>query len=63
MVTKLFDIRVSNDEFDNTGVIGKLSAALGMLWSFKNYKKVKKLVETEKPDIVHIHTFFRYHGL
>lgn len=58
MVTKLFDIRVSNDEFDNTGVIGKLSAALGMLWSFKNYKKVKKLVETEKPDIVHIHTFF-----
>ena len=51
---------VSNDEFDNTGVIGKFSAALGMLWSFKNYKKVKKLVETEKPDIVHIHTFFRY---
>lgn len=49
---------VSNDEFDNTGVIGKFSAALGMLWSFKNYKKVKKLVETEKPDIVHIHTFF-----
>ena len=37
---------VSNDEFDNTGVIGKFSAALGMLWSFKNYKKVKKLVET-----------------
>ena len=49
---------VSNDEFDNTGVIGKLSATFGMLWSFKNYKKVKELVETEKPDIVHIHTFF-----
>ena len=34
---------VSNDEFDNTGVIGKLSATFGMLWSFKNYKKVKEL--------------------
>ena len=49
---------VSNDEFDNTGVIGKLSAAFGMLWSFKNYNKVRELVETERPDIVHIHTFF-----
>lgn len=49
---------VSNDEFDNSGVLGKIAATFGMLWSFKNYKRVKKLVETEKPDIVHIHTFF-----
>lgn len=49
---------VSNDEFDNTGVIGKIAATFGMLWSFRNYKKVKELVETERPDIVHIHTFF-----
>lgn len=49
---------VSNDEFDNTGVIGKLSATFGMLWSSKNYKAVQQLIQREKPDIVHIHTFF-----
>lgn len=49
---------VSNDEFDNAGVIGKITSTFGMLWSFKHYRKVKKLVDEEKPDIVHIHTFF-----
>lgn len=49
---------VSNDAFDNAGVIGKILATLGMLWSFKNYKAVQHLIEKEKPDIVHIHTFF-----
>lgn len=49
---------VTNDEFDRSGLLGKVAVAFGMLWSFKNYKKVKKLVEVERPDIVHIHTFF-----
>lgn len=49
---------VSNDEFDKLGVIGKFRATFGMFWSFKNYKAVKNLCEKEKPDIVHIHTFF-----
>ena len=49
---------VSNDEFDDAGVIGKLSATFGMLWSFKNYRNVRQLIEKEKPDIVHVHTFF-----
>ena len=49
---------VSNDEFDNAGLAGKIRATLGMLWSFKNYQAVKELCEKEKPDIVHIHTFF-----
>ena len=49
---------VSNDEFDNAGVIGKLSATFGMLWSFKNYNAVQRIIKAEKPDIVHIHTFF-----
>lgn len=49
---------VRNDEFDNAGIIGKLKATLGMLWSFKNYNAVKSLIEKEKPEIVHIHTFF-----
>lgn len=49
---------VSNDEFDNAEIFGKFAATLGMLWSSKNYKAVQRLIENEKPDIVHIHTFF-----
>lgn len=49
---------VSNDEFDNVGLLEKLSATFGMLWSSKHYKAVQELIEKEKPDIVHIHTFF-----
>ena len=55
---KVIRYTVSNDEFDNVGIIGKIATTFGMLWSFKNYKKVKELIKVEKPDIVHIHTFF-----
>lgn len=47
-----------NDSFDNAGILGKLATAFGMLWSFKHYRAVKKLIAAEKPDVVHIHTFF-----
>lgn len=49
---------VSNDEFDHAGILGKIKATLGMLWSFKNYRAVQHIIKKEKPDIVHIHTFF-----
>ena len=49
---------VSNNQFDNAGLIGKLSATFGMLWNLKSYKAVQQLIEKEKPDIVHVHTFF-----
>ena len=49
---------VSNDEFDSAGTIGKVKSTFGMMWSFKNYKAVQELINKEKPDIVHIHTFF-----
>lgn len=49
---------VSNDEFDNSGLIGKILATLGMLWSLKNYNAVKRIIKIERPDIVHVHTFF-----
>lgn len=49
---------VTNDSFDNAGVVRKILSAFGMLWSFKNYKAVQELIIKEKPDIVHIHTFF-----
>lgn len=49
---------VSNDEFDKKNVIGKVISTFSMLWSFKNYKAVQKIIQDEQPDIVHIHTFF-----
>lgn len=55
---KVIKYTVSNDEFDKTGLVGKVIASFGMLWSFKNYKEVQELIKKENPDIVHIHTFF-----
>ena len=49
---------VSNDEFDQAGAWGKVQATAGMLWSGKNYRNVKALIAREKPDVVHVHTFF-----
>lgn len=49
---------VSNDEFDNAGALGKIGSTFGMLWSFKHYKAVKRIIEKEHPDIIHVHTFF-----
>lgn len=55
---KVIRYTVSNDSFDDAGVLGKICATFGMLWSFKNSKAVKEIILKEKPDIVHIHTFF-----
>ena len=55
---KVIRYTVSNDEFDNAGLIGKVLSTFGMLWSFKNYNEVQKLIKKEKPDLVHVHTFF-----
>ena len=49
---------VSNDSFDKAGILGKLAAMFGMLWSFRNYRAISSLVAREKPDVVHVHTFF-----
>lgn len=55
---KVVRYTVSNDEFDVKGPFGKLLAAFGMLWSFDNYRAVRRLIRTERPDLVHVHTFF-----
>lgn len=49
---------VSNDDFDNATFMGKLKTTSGMIWSKKNYKEVQRIIKTEKPDVVHVHTFF-----
>jgi len=55
---KVIKYNVSNDEFDNANALEKIKSTFGMLWSFKNYKAVKNIIEQNAPDIVHVHTFF-----
>ena len=49
---------VQNDVFDNANAFRKILMTFGMLWSFKHYKAVDRIIKSEKPDIVHVHTFF-----
>lgn len=49
---------VSNDEFDQKRAVQKFFAVSGMLWSYKNYREVRRIIRAENPDIIHIHTFF-----
>lgn len=55
---KVVRYTVSNDGFDRSNIIGKILSAFGMLWSFKHYREIARLCRTERPDVVHIHTFF-----
>ena len=55
---KVIRYTVSNDDFDNADLVSKIKTTLGMLWSERNYRAIKMLIEQEKPDIVHVHTFF-----
>ncbi|MBE6939577.1 MAG: glycosyltransferase family 4 protein [Ruminococcaceae bacterium] len=48
----------NNDRFDRLGPLGKLAAIGGMLWSFRNSRAVREIIRKERPDIVHVHTFF-----
>ena len=55
---RVIQYSVCNDEFDNAGAAGKLATALSMFWSRRHARAVKALIDREKPDIVHVHTFF-----
>lgn len=47
-----------NDEFDKCTLVKKLFTVLQIPWSFNSYKKVKKILQKKKPDIVHVHNIF-----
>lgn len=49
---------ISNSEFDNVGMLKKILLTFGMLWNFKHYREIQKIIKKESPDVVHIHTFF-----
>lgn len=40
------------------GLWSKLSAALGLVFSWKSYFAVKKLIKEIRPDVIHVHNFF-----
>lgn len=55
---QVYRYTMCNDEFDNSGALGKIKATVGMLWNGKSYRDIQKILQTEKPDVVHVHTFF-----
>lgn len=55
---EVYRYTVSNDDFDQQDILGKIKLTFGMLWSTKNYREIKKIIKNRKPDIVHVHTFF-----
>ncbi len=54
----VLEYTLHTDDFDKKGKAGKIAAAISMLWSGKAYRDIRKICFKDKPDIVHIHTFF-----
>lgn len=54
----VYKYSVSNNEYFHANLFGKLHAVSGIVWSKQHYNNVRELIRREKPDIVHVHTFF-----
>lgn len=52
---------VSNVDYDKDGFKNKINVSLKILYSFEAKRKIKELIENEKPDIVHLNNI--YHQL
>ncbi len=53
------DLFVSNVDYNvQNGVFKQFKAAANLLYSFEAKKKIKKLLEIEKPDIVHLNNLY-----
>jgi glycosyltransferase involved in cell wall biosynthesis len=48
----------SNDEFDGSSISKKVFIALQIPWSFISFKKIRKIIVKQNPDIIHIHNIF-----
>lgn len=55
---ELLRYTIHTDEFDKKNKAGKLLVSLDMFWSPKTYRDIQRICKEEKPDIVHVHTFF-----
>jgi glycosyltransferase involved in cell wall biosynthesis len=48
----------SNIEFDDTSIVDRISIAPQMLWSSKTRSEFAAILESERPDVVHVHNTF-----
>ncbi len=48
------DINMRNKDFHGAGLFEKLRYPFGIIYSFEARKKIRKLLEEEKPDIAHL---------
>jgi glycosyltransferase involved in cell wall biosynthesis len=49
---------VSNDAIDNLNSMQKIELGIGVFWSHKHYKAIRRLLRSERPNICHVHNFF-----
>src|ERR1700690_3316999 len=47
-----------NDEIKGYGPVEKASLPFRTVWAWDSSKQMRKLVDTEKPDVVHFHNTF-----
>ena len=45
----------NNDEIQEGGIVAKISLGVTAIFSVKTYKDIKRIIEKEKIDIVHVH--------
>lgn len=55
---EVLEYTMKNDDFDQGNGIDRIRSALSMFWSFKVYREISELCKKERPDVVHVHTFF-----
>lgn len=48
----------SNDKINSN--IKKVLASFSAIWSYSGYRRLARVLDKEKPDVVHVHNFFPY---
>jgi len=48
----------NNDEINNYGILKKIFLFVNTIWSVESYKEISKILDKERPDILHMHNFF-----
>jgi len=56
---KVILFELSNEALENCSIFQKLLLPFRCLWSFSSFRKIRRIIKEEKPDVAHIHnTFF-----
>lgn len=49
---------IHNDDIDDSSLAKRIGLGINTIWSRKSYKSFIQLIDTHKPDIVHVHNTF-----